>query len=129
MPDSTFNDDALPGDLKPASLLSGKQLCAEFRKHNIPLSDKTLATWRCLGTDGPPFEYWGRHPLYRWGTAWDWAINRMSAPTTSTSGRRVSRDAGTGRRPGRPRLVPMEAAMPADTTVAAVAEGTPKDTP
>jgi hypothetical protein len=50
----------------------------------FPVSPATLATKATRG-GGPPFQRFGRVPLYRWGDCLDWAHSRLSAPTRSTS--------------------------------------------
>jgi hypothetical protein len=50
----------------------------------FPVSPTTLATKATRG-GGPPFQRFGRVPLYRWGDCLDWAHARLSAPMRSTS--------------------------------------------
>jgi hypothetical protein len=50
----------------------------------FPVSPATLATKATRG-GGPPFQRFGRVPLYRWGDCLDWAHSRLSAPLRSTS--------------------------------------------
>lgn len=50
----------------------------------FPISAATLATKATRG-GGPPFQRFGRVPLYRWGDLLDWARSRLSAPMHSTS--------------------------------------------
>jgi hypothetical protein len=50
----------------------------------FPVSPATLATKATRG-GGPPFQRFGRVPLYRWGDCLDWAQSRLSAPMCSTS--------------------------------------------
>jgi hypothetical protein len=50
----------------------------------FPVSSATLATKATRG-GGPPFQRFGRVPLYRWGDLLAWAESRLSAPMQSTS--------------------------------------------
>ena len=50
----------------------------------FPVAEKTLATKASRG-GGPPFQKFGRIPLYRWGDALEWAVSRLSKPVRSTS--------------------------------------------
>lgn len=50
----------------------------------FPVSPATLATKATRG-GGPPFQRFGRVPLYRWGDCLDWAHSRLSEPVRSTS--------------------------------------------
>jgi hypothetical protein len=50
----------------------------------FPVSPATLATKATRG-GGPPFQRFGRVPLYRWGDCLEWAHSRLSAPMRSTS--------------------------------------------
>jgi hypothetical protein len=50
----------------------------------FPISDKTLAT-RATRGGGPPYQLFGRIPLYRWGDALEWANSRLTPPRRSTS--------------------------------------------
>jgi hypothetical protein len=49
-----------------------------------PISESTLAT-RATRGGGPPYQKFGRKPLYRWADALDWAENRLSKPVHSSS--------------------------------------------
>lgn len=50
----------------------------------FPVSPETLATKATRG-GGPPFQRFGRVPLYRWGDCLDWAQSRLSQVVTSTA--------------------------------------------
>jgi hypothetical protein len=50
----------------------------------FPVSPATLATKATRG-GGPPFQRFGRVPLYRWDDLLDWAQSRLSPPLRSTS--------------------------------------------
>jgi hypothetical protein len=59
--------------------------CAQaLTEAGFPISPKTLATKASRG-GGPPFQRFGRIPLYTWETALRWAESRLSAPMRSTS--------------------------------------------
>ena len=70
-PDGDFpDDDALLSRSRTAELLTA----AGYRT-----APATLATKAARG-DGPPYELFGRWPVYRWGTSLAWARNRLVAP-------------------------------------------------
>jgi hypothetical protein len=50
----------------------------------FPTSEATLATQATRG-GGPPFQKYGKVPLYRWGDALDWARSRLSRPVRTTA--------------------------------------------
>ncbi|MGH7089276.1 MAG: hypothetical protein ACREFQ_10275 [Stellaceae bacterium] len=50
----------------------------------FPVSPETLATKATRG-GGPPFQRFGRVPLYRWVDCLDWAQSRLSRVVTSTA--------------------------------------------
>jgi hypothetical protein len=50
----------------------------------FPAAYATLATLATRG-GGPPYQVFGRTPLYRWGDALAWAENKLTAPRRSTS--------------------------------------------
>jgi hypothetical protein len=49
-----------------------------------PTAKSTLAWFASMG-GGPPFQRYGKYPLYRWGGALAWAQERLSRPVNSTS--------------------------------------------
>src|SRR5215469_8517723 len=51
---------------------------------DVQLAPATLAKLACLG-GGPPFESFGRRPLYREADLLAWAQSRTSGPRRSTS--------------------------------------------
>jgi hypothetical protein len=73
---------AIPDSLD--ALLRRTQNAAALREAGYPVSDKTLATKATRG-GGPPYQLFGRVPLYRWGDSLAWAQGRLSAPRGSTS--------------------------------------------
>jgi hypothetical protein len=50
----------------------------------FPVSPATLATKATRG-GGPPYQLFGRRPLYRWGDVLEWARGRLSKPVVNTS--------------------------------------------
>ena len=53
-------------------------------EQGFPISPKTLATKATRG-GGPPYQLFGRYPLYRWGTLLSWAESQLSPPRHSSS--------------------------------------------
>jgi hypothetical protein len=70
--------------LTPDTLLRRQALAEELKAAGYPTTPKTLATMATRG-GGPPFQSFGRIPLYRWGAALAWAEGRLGAPRCSTS--------------------------------------------
>jgi hypothetical protein len=68
----------------PNILLRRTQLAAALAALGYPVAPATLATMATRG-GGPPFELFGRIPLYRWGTSLGWAEHRLSEPRSSSS--------------------------------------------
>src|SRR5262245_1896207 len=61
-----------------------RDACAEaLTDAGFPLKPSTLASMGSRGT-GPPFELWGRTPLYRWADALEWAERRLQQPDKLT---------------------------------------------
>jgi hypothetical protein len=50
----------------------------------FPVAEPTLATMATRGS-GPPYQLFGRKPLYIWGDALAWAQGRLSKNIRSTS--------------------------------------------
>jgi hypothetical protein len=73
-----------PKALHADTLLRRVAVAAELTAAGFPVSPTTLATQASRG-GGPPYELWGRIPLYRWGKSLDWAKARLSPPRRSTS--------------------------------------------
>jgi hypothetical protein len=69
------NDDAL---------LTRDALAAALSEFGFPIAGPTLATKATRG-GGPPFQRFGRRPLYRWSDAIVWANSRLGAPVSNTS--------------------------------------------
>jgi hypothetical protein len=70
--------------LDPTALLRRKDAAKALTDHGFPTSEATLATKATRGGD-PPFQKFGRIPLYKWETTLDWARSRLSEPIHSTS--------------------------------------------
>ena len=72
----------VPDDLN--TKLTRKATSEALTAAGFPVSEKTLATKASRG-GGPPYQLFGRKPLYRWGDALEWAKSRLSKPIRSTS--------------------------------------------
>ena len=70
--------------ISPETRLRRKAAAEALTAAGFPVSEKTLATKASRG-GGPPFQSFGRIPLYRWADALAWAEGRLSAPRRSTS--------------------------------------------
>jgi hypothetical protein len=70
--------------IHPDARLQRKALGAALRDEGFPIADSTLATMAVRG-GGPPFQRFGRIPLYTWGTSLMWARGRLSPPLRTTS--------------------------------------------
>ncbi len=68
----------------PDTLLTRDALAKKLTECGYPVKGKTLSTKASRG-GGPPYQLFGRKPLYRWGPALDWATGRLSKPIRSTS--------------------------------------------
>jgi hypothetical protein len=73
---------SIPNDLD--TLLPRDQMAAALTEAGYPIKAATLATKATRG-GGPPYQVFGRRPLYRWGDALAWAKGRLTAPRRSTS--------------------------------------------
>lgn len=71
-------------NLEPDTKLTRKRTAEELVSHGYPITAATLATKATRG-GGPPFQRFGRVPLYRWGDCLAWARSRLSPPMRSTS--------------------------------------------
>ncbi len=60
----------------PEKLLSRGQAAEALTAAGYPVARATLATKATRG-EGPPFQRFGRKPLYRWGDVLAWAQSRM----------------------------------------------------
>lgn len=68
----------------PEVRLTRKAAAEALREAGFPVSPATLATKASRG-GGPPFQRFGRVPLYRLSDLLDWAQSRLSPPLSSTS--------------------------------------------
>jgi hypothetical protein len=68
----------------PDAMLTRRHAAAALTAAGYPVAPATLATRASRG-GGPPYQRFGRVPLYRWGDCLDWAHSRLSAPVRSTS--------------------------------------------
>ena len=76
----------IPDD--PNTLLRRKPLSEALARLGYPVAEATLATWATRPPpdgDGPPFQMFGRIPLYRWGNSVAWAEGRLSPIRRTTS--------------------------------------------
>jgi hypothetical protein len=71
-------------NLTPETQLRRADVAEASTANGFPIKAKTLATMASRG-GGPPFQLWGRIPLYTWGPYLDWAKGRLSEPRSSTS--------------------------------------------
>lgn len=65
--------------------LRRKKVALALSEAGYPISPATLATKATRG-GGPPYQLFGRIPLYERGRALDWANSRLTSPRSSTSG-------------------------------------------
>jgi hypothetical protein len=70
--------------LKPQSKLRRKATAEALTAAGFPVTESGLATQATRG-GGPPFQKFGRIPLYEWGAALAWAEARLSRKVSSTS--------------------------------------------
>jgi hypothetical protein len=68
----------------PNAILTRDRFVAALNEAGFPITVSTLATKATRG-GGPPFQLFGRKPLYQWGAGLDWAKGRLSKPVRSTS--------------------------------------------
>lgn len=71
-------------ELRPETLLRRRAVAEALTEEGYPMAEATLATMATRG-GGPPYQRFGRHVLYRWGTTRAWAMGRLSAPRSNTS--------------------------------------------
>jgi len=71
-------------DLSPDTRLRRKEAALALTEHGYPTAEATLATKAVRG-GGPPYQLYGRVPLYTWADTLAWAEGRLSAPRCSTS--------------------------------------------
>ncbi|MEA2934531.1 MAG: hypothetical protein QOD74_1177 [Variibacter sp.] len=68
----------------PKARLRRKAAAEALTEAGLPVTASTLATKATRG-GGPPFELFGRIPIYTWGPTLAWAESRLTAPRDSTS--------------------------------------------
>ena len=68
----------------PKARLRRREAAEALTEAGFTTAPATLATMASRG-GGPPFELWGRIPLYTWGPTLRWAEGRLSPPRRSTS--------------------------------------------
>jgi hypothetical protein len=68
----------------PDALLTRVQIAAALTEAGFPTSPYTLSSQATRG-GGPPYQKFGSRPLYRWGTALQWAKDKLRSPVRSTS--------------------------------------------
>ena len=68
----------------PDALLRRRRTAEALTAAGYPTAESTLAT-KVVRGGGPPYQLFGRIPLYRWGDALAWAEGRLSAPRRSSS--------------------------------------------
>ena len=73
---------AIPRNLD--DLLPRKETAQALTESGYPTAAATLATKATRG-GGPPYQLFGRKPLYRWGSSLAWAQSRLSPPRATTS--------------------------------------------
>jgi len=70
--------------MDPETRLRRRAAAKALTDVGFPTAAATLATLACRG-GGPPFQRYGRIPLYQWGPTLAWAQSRLSPPMSSTS--------------------------------------------
>jgi hypothetical protein len=73
---------SIPTD--PAARLRRDETAKALTAAGYPITASTLAWFASMG-GGPPFQKFGRYPIYTWGTSVEWAQSRLSRPVKSTS--------------------------------------------
>jgi hypothetical protein len=68
----------------PDTLLRRAQTAEALTEAGFPTSPATLATLATRG-GGPPYQLYGRVPVYRWGNSLAWAEGRLSRLVHSTA--------------------------------------------
>jgi hypothetical protein len=75
----------------PDALLRRVQTAEALTAAGYPTAAATLATMATRG-GGPPYQLYGRIPVYRWGSSLAWAEGRLSKPVRSTAEADLARD-------------------------------------
>jgi hypothetical protein len=68
----------------PDAKLRRTETAAALTEAGYPTAASTLATMAVRG-GGPPYQLFGRVPLYTWSDALAWAEGRLKQPQRSTS--------------------------------------------
>ena len=68
----------------PNALLRRRPFAVALTTAGYPTTEATLATLATRG-GGPPFQKFGKYPLYRWGLGLGWAESRMTRLVHSTA--------------------------------------------
>ncbi len=68
----------------PDALLTRNQTAIALTEAGFPVATATLATKATRG-GGPAYQKFGPRAMYRWGTAFDWAMKLLKDPVRSTS--------------------------------------------
>jgi hypothetical protein len=68
----------------PDAVLDRKAAAAALTEAGFRTASSTLATLACRG-GGPPYRLFARKPIYKWSDALEWAVNRTSAPASSSA--------------------------------------------
>src|SRR5438046_125942 len=76
--------EARPASPGPDNLLDRNSTAEALTHAGFRTAPSTLATKAVRG-GGPPYQLFGRKPLYRWSDALEWARSRLSAPRRTTS--------------------------------------------
>jgi len=74
--------NSIPDD--PETRLRRAPLSSALTAAGFPVSTSGLAS-RATRGGGPPFQKFGKYPVYRWGDAIQWAQSRLSRVVTTTS--------------------------------------------
>lgn len=74
------HNNILPDD----ALLRRSELAPALTRLGYKIAHSTLSTMAVRG-GGPPFRYFGKFPVYRWGDAVAWANGRLGKLISSTS--------------------------------------------
>jgi hypothetical protein len=71
-------------EIQADAKLRRTEVAEALTRAGFPTSPNTLATKATRG-GGPPYQLWGRIPLYTWREALAWAEGKLTAPQRSTS--------------------------------------------
>ena len=71
-----ITDSVVRKTLTPETKLRRSELADALTEEGFPIAASTLASMGSRGT-GPPYDLWGRIPIYGWGPSLRWAQNRL----------------------------------------------------